>query len=151
MTRLFLIILILLLTSPALVVGQNVPPRDKCMEPISQEQYDRQLEQFIVQDAMLTPQEAADFFPVFEEMRQKQRVIYDELKRKGREYPISDEDCEEAIRDRDRLEIELKEIQQTYHNKFLSLLPASKVIRILNAEDRFHRDMLKGCGKDKNR
>lgn len=34
-------------------------------------------------------------------------------------------------------------IQKTYHEKFLQILPAKKVYDILNAEDRFHRQMFK--------
>lgn len=122
-------------------------PQDNKREPLSQEQYNRELEQFIVKEAMLSPQEAANFFPVFEEMRQKQRIIYDAIKRKERQLPVGDEQCLAAIRERDQQEIELKQIQQTYHNKFLSILPASKVMKIIAAEDHFHHSLLRDGGK----
>jgi hypothetical protein len=39
--------------------------------------------------------------------------------------------------------LELKRIQQNYHEKFLEIMPASKLYAVLQAEDRFHRRMLR--------
>ena len=39
-------------------------------------------------------------------------------------------------------------IQQEYHLKFMNVLPANKVLRVIKAECRFHRQALKravGC------
>lgn len=53
---------------------------------------------------------------------------------------------------RDEYEIEIKEIQRTYHEKFMQILPAQKVYDILNAEDRFHRQMFKmAAGKKRKK
>lgn len=109
----------------------------------SPEKFDAELQQFIVQEAHLTPQESAKFFPVYKEMQHKQRAIYDRMRKKGWIKPQDEEACRRAIRDRDEADVELKRIQQTYHNKFLDILPSSKVYDIIEAEDRFHRRMLK--------
>ena len=34
----------------------------------------------------------------------------------------------------------MKKLQQTYHNKFMKILPAGKVMEIIKAEDQFHRN-----------
>ena len=47
----------------------------------------------------------------------------------------------------DKMDIELKRIQQQYHNKFLDILPACKVMKAIKAEDKFHRNMLKRWSK----
>ena len=76
-------------------------------------------------------------------MRRKQRVIHNEMKTLKRIKPTTDAECKKNIKKRDEFEIEIKEIQKTYHNKFLQMLPAKKVYDILKAEDRFYKQMFK--------
>ena len=109
----------------------------------SPEKFDAELQQFIVQEAHLTPQESAKFFPVYKEMQRKQRAIYDRMRQMGKVKPQDEAGCQKAIQEHDNIEVELKRIQQTYHNKFLDILPASKVYDVIKAEDHFHRRMLK--------
>lgn len=113
----------------------------------SPEKFDAELQQFIVQEAHLTPQEAACFFPVYKEMHNKQRVLYDRMRQMGRIKPQDEKGCLKAIQERDNIDVELKRIQQTYHNKFLDILPASKVYDVIQAEDLFHRRMLRRLSK----
>ena len=108
----------------------------------SPEKFDTELRQFITGEAKLTEQEAAKFFPVYKEMQEKQRVVFRRQKEMGNVNPESEKACLEAIRQRDENDMEMKRIQQTYHEKFLELLPASKVYAVLRAEDAFHRRML---------
>lgn len=122
--------------------------KEKCQW--SKERYKDDLERCIVECAMLSPQEAEEFFPVFDEMKEKQRSIHDKLKRMDRELPSTEQEFRDVIKQKDNLEMELKEIEQTYHNKFLSILPASKVYRVIQAENDFHRRMLRDWGKGKS-
>lgn len=109
----------------------------------SPEQFQAELEQFIASEAALTPQEAEVFFPLHREMQKRQRAIYERMRNESKIKPTSEKECKKAIRRRDEIEIELKTIQQAYHNKFLAILTASKVYDIIKAEDRFHRQKLK--------
>lgn len=114
----------------------------------SPEKFHADLERFIVKEACLTPCESAAFFPLYGEMYKKQRVVFDSMRRLDRSNPVSDADCSKAIKERDKLDLELKKIQQSYHNKFLHVLSPRKVFEVLKAEDRFHRRMLKrGWGR----
>lgn len=117
----------------------------------SPEQFDTELQQFIVQEAHLTPQESASFFPVYKEMRQKQHKLYDQQRRQGKIKPQDEAGCLKAIQEHDNIDVELKRIQQTYHNKFLDILPASKVYDVIKAEDHFHRRMLKRWSKPREK
>lgn len=112
-------------------------------EDFTPSRFQAELEQYITKKACLTPKEAAEFFPLYDEMRRKQRSIHKEMRRLKRVKPATDADCIKNIRKRDEYEIEMKEIQRTYHNKFMEVLPAKKVYDVLNAEDRFHRQMFK--------
>ena len=100
-------------------------------QKFSPEKFQAEMEQFITQEACLTPEESAKFFPLLREMHQKQRAIQCQIKR-------------------DVYELELKNIQQTYHNKFFSVLPASKVYDVIKAEDRFHRRAFKNWSQKKD-
>jgi len=116
-------------------------------QKFSPEKYQADLEQYITKEACLTPQEAAAFFPLFREMQKKQRVIYNKMRDEGRIKPIDETACKKMIQKRDQVELELKSIQQTYHNKFFSVIPASKVFDVIKAEDQFHRGLFRNWGR----
>lgn len=109
----------------------------------SPEKFQAKLEQFIEKEAGLTQQEAARFFPEYREMMRKQRCVFDRIRKLGRNKPADEAGCMNVIKQRDKLELELKKIQQTYNNKFLTIIPAGKLFDVIKAEDRFHRCMLK--------
>lgn len=113
----------------------------------SPERFDAELQQFITDEAHLTAEEATRFFPVFKEMKQKQRQLFNRQREQSRVKPQDEAGCMNAIKERDEIELQLKHVQQTYHNKFLEILPASKVYDIINAEDRFHRRMMRNWGQ----
>lgn len=137
-----LVIIIGLMAVMAVRAGE--PQKDK---KFSRENFMSELKQFIAKEACLTPQESAEFFPLFNEMYKKQRVVFDQMKRIDRQKPNTEDGCKEAIKNKDKYDLELKKIQQTYHNKFLGILPACKVYNVIKAEDKFHRRMLKKWSK----
>jgi hypothetical protein len=123
---------------------QGGMPQMQQQMKFSPEKFQADLEQYITKKACLTPQEAAKFFPIYKEMQSKQRAVYERQRQLGWVKPADEKGCEKVIRQRDEYDLELKRIQQTYHNKFLSVISASKLYDVLNAEDRFHRQMLRG-------
>lgn len=110
---------------------------------ITPERFQVELEQYITRKAGLTPVESSKFFPLYSEMLRKQRSVHDELKTLKRIKPATDAECKKNIMRRDKFEIEMKEIQRTYHERFMQILPASKVYDIIKAEERFHRQIFK--------
>ena len=119
-------------------------------QKFSPEKFQADLEQYITTEAGLTNEEAAKFFPLYREMQQKQRVVYNKMHELFK-LPHDEASCKRAVQRRDKLEIELKQIAQTYHNKFLRVLPASKVIGTIIAEDKFHRRAFRKFGQQRNR
>ena len=124
------------------VLGVNAEEQQK----FSPEKFQAGLEQFITNEAGFTTEEAAKFFPLYREMQQKQRVAYNKM-RELFKAPSDEASSKRAIQRRDELEIELKRIQQTYHNKFLKVVSASKVYKTIIAEDKFHRRAFRNWGK----
>jgi len=105
--------------------------------------FESDLETYITSQAELTQEESAKFLPLWREMRKKQL----ETMKSGKNYRRidfnDDKKCAEAIRQHDEKDIKLKEIQRTYHNKFLKVLAAGKVMRVIRAEERFHKQAFK--------
>ena len=128
------------------VLGASAEEQQK----FSPEKFQADLEQYITTEAGLTNEEAAKFFPLYREMQQKQRVVYNKIHELFK-LPHDEASCKRAIQRRDQLEIELKRIAQTYHNKFLRVIPASKVIGTIVAEDKFHRRAFRKFGQQRNR
>ncbi len=136
MKRLFLT----LISTAFLLLTASSQSRDK---RLSKENYQAQLEQFIIQEAQFTAKEAADFRVIFKEMQNKQRKTFEAMKDIWHKPGRGEKECAEAIRQKDKMDIELKNLQQQYHNKLLKVMPASKVFKAIIAEDKFHRQMLR--------
>ena len=115
-------------------------------QKFSPEKFQADMEQYITKEAELTPEEAERFFPLYREMQQKQRKIYNQMKQARKNKPTDEASFKKAVEKRDCQEIELKQILQCYHNKFFSVLPAEKVYRVILAEDKFHRNAFKQWG-----
>ncbi|MBP5799370.1 MAG: hypothetical protein J6W43_05625 [Prevotella sp.] len=114
----------------------------------SPEKFQADMEQYLAKEAGLTPREAAAFFPLLREMQNKQRALYNQMMAESKIKPADEKACKKMIQKRDQMEVELKSIQQTYHNKFLGVLPASKVFDLIKAEDQYHRGMLRNWGRN---
>ena len=142
MKRLSLFLLTLVLSFGAYAQGQ--------VQQFDPAKFDAEQQQFITKSANLTEQEAARFFPLFREMQKKQRAIYERQRKLGFNKPADEKGCAQSIREHDQIDLELKQIQQTYHNKFLRVIPASKLYDVLQAEDRFFRMKLRSWGVGMN-
>ena len=105
------------------------------------------LEKFVTAEAHLTPSEAKQFFPLYHEMFQKQRALYQRMGELKRERPATDEMCKSVIQEMDRLTIEIDELQVTYHNKFFNILKPQKVFDVIQAISTFHRKAMREAGK----
>lgn len=130
-----------------LTLGVQAQEQGQMNKRFSPEQFQAELEQFITKEACLTPQEAAAFFPVYKEMQKKQRVVYERQRKQPWMKPADEKECKKAIQQRDEDDLELKRIQQTYHSKMLSIIPASKLYDVLKAEDRFYRQKMRNWSR----
>lgn len=138
-TRRFLLTIVAAVFSFAMCSAQG----QKRGDGFNPKRFEAELEQFIVTEACLTPQESAKFFPVYRQMMKRQRMIFDEMRRYHQVNLHDNDACTYAIRRQDELDIEMKQLQQEYHGKFMLVLPACKVMRIIKAEEKFHRQMFK--------
>ncbi len=115
---------------------------------INQEEFQMELEQYVTRKACLSPQEASRFFPAYEEMVAKQRCIRNRMRSLRRIRPATDAECKGNIQAIDNLEIEMKQLQREYHEKFMQLLPAGKVYDVMRAEDAFMKEAFRNVARD---
>ena len=132
------VLMILMLCTFGVANGQH-----RKRPPFNPAKFEADLEQFITVNACLSPSQAASFFPVYRQMMKKQRALFAEMRRLRMINPKDNEACEEAIRKQDELDIQIKQLQQEYHGRFLMMLPANKVLSIIKAEEKFHRQIFK--------
>lgn len=125
------------------ILAFNISDAQNKNRHFTPERFQAELEQYITRKAGLSPKEASKFFPLYSEMLRKQRSIHDELKKLKRIKPTTDAECKKNLMKRDKCEIEIKQLQKTYHEKFMQILPAGKVYDIVKAEERFHRQIFK--------
>lgn len=138
-----IILMVMLLMGITGIQAQN----GKKHPAFNPQKFQADLEQFITTNAALTPGEAAKFFPMYRQMGKKMRMLFDEMRRFRHINPKDNEACEEAIRRQDEIDIQLKQLQQEYHARFMTVLPAYKVLSVIRAEEKFHRQAFRRMHK----
>jgi len=110
---------------------------------------------YITKKLDLTPEEAQQFWPVYNQYQEKLR----ELRRKRREDrkgakenfdTMTDKEVEQAVDNEIILRQKELDIQKEYHAKFKAVLPIKKVARLYNTEEQFKRVLLDKL-KDKDK
>lgn len=130
MKRILIMSITLLLVVVAAAAEHDFNPR----------RFQADMETFIVKEAGLTPAQIDKFLPLFREMQTKQRALFDEMRQYRRMADFGDDNaCARAIHRMDNIDVQIRRIQQQYHRKFLAVLPGRVVMKILRAEDCFHR------------
>ncbi len=132
-----------------LLFSVAVMAQNDASKKFSPAKFEQELRQYIVQKAALTQEEAAKFFPLYKEMRKQQHMLFQRQRSLGNVKPSDDEGCMKVIQERDNIEIELRRLQQSYHNKFFDVMSASKVYDVIQAEDAFHRHKLRQWSRKK--
>lgn len=138
MKRILIISITLLLVVVAAAAEHDFNPR----------RFQADMETFIVKEAGLTPAQIDKFLPLFREMQTKQRALFDEMRQYRRMADFGDDNaCARAIHRMDNIDVQIRRIQQQYHRKFLALLPGRVVMKILRAEDCFHRQAFRRAAR----
>lgn len=127
--------------------GQRRQHQQQQQQQFSPEKFEQQMQEYMTKEAKLSEQEAAKFFPVYKEMHDKQRALFARQRELANVKPCDEEGCLKVIKESDEIDLELKRIQQTYHQRFIKLLSASKVYDIMKAEQHFHRSLMTNWGR----
>lgn len=145
-----------MITIILLLCGVNTMLRaaDGCNQHLTRDEFRNKQKDFIIEQAELTKEEAAKFFPVYFELQDRKKKLNDEslsLIRKGR----SDKNTEaeygkitEKIMDN---RIAADRLDRLYLDRFKKILSNKKIYMVQRAEMRFHRELLKNVNQDRGR
>ena len=132
---------------------------DGCDQHLSREDFRNKQKAFIIEQAGLTKEEAAKFFPVYFELQEKKKKLNDEswsLMRQGKDDKTTEAQYEEIVAKVCDNRIAADRLDKSYLDRFKKILSNKKIFLVQRAEMRFHREMLKGMnrkdgGNDPNR
>lgn len=124
-----------------------VVPRTVTAQKFDPERINADRAQYITQETGMCTTDSAVFFALYNEMQDKKREVHCQMKACPKEQPMSEELCRQVIEGRDSLELQMKKIEQSYHEKMLQALKPSLVFRALKAEADFCRQAFRRVAK----
>lgn len=107
--------------------------------------FKQKMEQFLANKACLTQEESDAFFPLLNELMDKQRSMSREMRKLMREgrNAQSEEAYQKIMGDIIDLEIEQKQLEKAYYEKFNAVLSWKKMFLVKRAIQEFSMEALK--------
>ncbi len=141
-----LLILTMICCSTTFVAAQ---PQQK--KTFSHEEFCNRQKEFITKHAKLTPEESKAFFPLFFELQKKKWDINKNARKQARNNEpgskLTEEQYSKLINEIADAKIEIAKLEKSYIEKYLKVIPASKILGVQRAEDRFQREMIKNMAR----
>jgi len=108
-------------------------------------EFEAQKVAFFTKELDLSPEEAAVFWPLYNEMRKKVGAAEGEMRKKNQAIRsskgLTEENYREAVNRMLENEQKIVSLQKEYYQKMLQHLPASKIWKLRQAEHKFHRQL----------
>ncbi|MFA4852351.1 MAG: hypothetical protein WC868_06705 [Bacteroidales bacterium] len=101
---------------------------------------------FITTKLNLTTEESKNFWPVYNEYETKKEALRKNFKKTYKFIPpdsLTETQAKERITAELKMEQSLLDLKEEYTTKFLNVLPASKVLKLIKTEAEFKRILLK--------
>ena len=103
---------------------------------------------YLRERAELSDKEAAEFFPIYEELQTKMFRVQDDASRAIKRLmrskePVSETEYRAAVEKKIEAEMQEALLQKEYFEKFLQILPAQKIVNIFDSEARFSQEMMR--------
>ena len=134
------------LVSPSVQADeQQKAPRTTQGRMFSPQQFKRAQEDFITREAGITPLEATQFFPLFQELKSQQRALNKqrrECTRRSRAVGLTEEEAESLLGKLDELNQKKLKLESDFHQKSRKIIGARKMLKVISAERRFDRQIL---------
>ena len=145
MKRVLFVIAITLMTFTT-SVAQEHERRMEHRPPFSPEEFQAMQRAFITERAGLTPEEADAFFPLFFELQKKKFEIEHDTRKDARKphgEKLTEEQCRELVYKMADTRIEISKLEREYTDKYMTVLSACKLHKVLHAEGAFQRHLMK--------
>ena len=98
---------------------------------------------FITEKVGLTPEEAKEFWPVYQEYDDKRSALREDIRPEKVPDDLSEEEAMQRINQLIKHDQQASDLRAEYTKKFLDVLPATKVLKLHRAEMEFKREMLR--------
>lgn len=144
MKRAIFTIAAVIMTFIAATAQDKAPALEK--KRFSPEEFQAKQRAYITEKAGLTAEEAEAFFPLFFELQKKKFEIEHGARKSikiARGEKMSEEQCREFAYKMADAKIEVAKLERKYTDKYLKVLSACKLQRVLHAESSFQRDLMK--------
>src|SRR5687767_15565482 len=131
---------ILLAMLPLLMMGQQPGPG-----PLKKESRDRieaQRVAFITQKLSLTPEEAAKFWPVYNENKEAVKNLRDDIERPDL-MTVTDDEATVIIERHFQMEQKRLELKRTLFARLRTIITPRKILMLHAAEKEFNRELLR--------
>lgn len=118
------------------------------------QEFKAKLESYVTQEAGFTQAEAQAFYPIYFEMKGKQRGLQRkifQLKKNAPTADASDNEFAITIQKIKDLGVEMAQLEVSYYKKMCQAVSPQKVYKAMCAEDQFHRKMLENFDGGRNR
>ncbi|WP_373735904.1 hypothetical protein [Bacteroides heparinolyticus] len=121
---------------------------------LSPEAFKEKKQIFITEQAELSKEEAAKFFPLYFELQNAKKKLNDEsldLMRKGKNEATTEAEYEAIVERLLDNRIAADRLDKSYLDKFKKILSYKQIYRVQRAEMYFHREMLKGMRHERRK
>ena len=146
-----IIFTLLLLLAPCSLLLVNAQQQRGKFNP---EEFKAKLESYVTAETGFTPAEAQAFYPIYHEMKDKQRNLQHKVFRIKKHAPDENADNKDfalAVQKIKDLNLEIAQLEVNYYKKMCNAVSPKKVYKAMCAEDKFHRKMLEEFGHGKDR
>lgn len=129
---------------------QREQPKQQQQPRFDPEQFQQNMLMIITREAGLTPAESQAFIPLYKEMRKEERVMSGKiLELKTKKYNAEKEYLN-ALTKIKSLQVEMAELEASYYKRISKVISAEKMFKLMLAEDRFHRQLVRGTNQNWN-
>ena len=138
----FLIFISMLFFIGGINSQNDIPRKEKIASKIEAQRI-----AFITEVLDLSPEESQKFWPLYNEYMQKARLLNKEQKEHRPQRGITDEEATKSIDFFFANEQKKLTLKKNYYDKFMMILPSTKVVKLHFAENKFKKKLLKRLKK----
>lgn len=146
----FTFVTFLMAFSTELFSQENRPSGPQGREPFDRGAFETRRNAFITAEMGLTPEEAAAFIPLADELRQKTFEVGNDCRRLQREVmrrrELTDTDYLKMIDECVEVKMKEAQLEREYYEQFKKILPPGKLMRYRDAENKFARFFMENRG-----
>ena len=137
--------IMVMLCMACVLFGQNNPPR---LTEEKKREFEAQKVAFITRELKLTPEEAAKFWPLYNEMLQKVREVRGPRKEREEASGMTEKQAQQQI---DFIIASAEKevaIKKEYYKRIVEVISAKRLLLLFEAEYNFHHQLWKKLGEE---